>query len=136
MKTTASGECAHAEGRNTVASGSCSHAEGRDTVASGYASHASGLGTIASGIRQMAIGQYNKENQNAWFIIGNGNQDKDTKEITRSNVFEVLKDGNTIVAANIYASGIISDDSKLITVGEAKAMIQAYINDAILGGAW
>lgn len=98
----ASGEYAHAEGTNTVANGTSSHTEGRDTRASGENSHAEGFGTVAShfgshsegyqtrtsAIHQHVGGQYNADNLNALFIIGNGNSDTD-----RKNSFEVLYNG-------------------------------------------
>lgn len=48
-KSSALGQCAHAEGCSTEAAGECSHAEGTDTKASGSSSHAEGYKTQAVG---------------------------------------------------------------------------------------
>lgn len=90
--TIASGDYSHAEGRVTTASGYASHAEGGYTTASGYYSHAGGYGTIASAKVQTAIGQYNAEDTNALFIVGNG-----TTSSSRSNAFTVKLDGSATV---------------------------------------
>ena len=82
-KGSATGASAHSEGKDTLASGKASHAEGQDTVANGKASHAGGIGTIAKEDGQTVIGRYNKDNENALFIIGNGT------EGSRENAFEV-----------------------------------------------
>lgn len=90
--TTASGEYAHTEGTSNTASGTNSHTEGRDTRASGENSHAEGFGTRATHDNQHVGGQFNADNGNALFIIGNGTSDTD-----RKNAFEVLKDGRAKV---------------------------------------
>ena len=46
---TATGDCSHAEGRQTSAYGYYSHSEGSDTCANGVSSHAEGNGTTAGG---------------------------------------------------------------------------------------
>ena len=79
--TVASGKRAHAEGQKTTASGDRSHAEGEDTVASAHAAHAGGLGTIASMEAQTAIGKYNEEVVDAVFIIGNGTDSENRKNL-------------------------------------------------------
>ena len=105
---------AHAEGYNTKATGHSSHAEGRETLASGYASHASGRGTIASGQHQTAIGQFNKENSDALFIVGNGSSLTD-----RNNAFEVLKNGTALVGGKQIAT---TDQVGMKEVGRIELM--------------
>lgn len=82
----------HSEGYNTKANGESSHAEGAWTIASGNNSHAGGIGTKATGDNQTVIGEYNIEDPNSLFIIGNG-----TDEDTRSNAFVVDQDGSIYV---------------------------------------
>ena len=53
---TASGDYAHAEGKNTYASGDYAHVEGESTTASGNYSHAEGFLTTASGLGSHAQG--------------------------------------------------------------------------------
>lgn len=77
----------HAEGNVTTASGSGSHAEGENTVASGDFSHAGGVNTIAAGYAQTAIGYYNTERRDSYFIVGNGSGS------IRSNAFRIYDDG-------------------------------------------
>lgn len=50
-----------------------------------------GKGTRASSKAQISAGEYNKENPDALFIVGNG-----TSDTARSNAFEVLKDGTIL----------------------------------------
>ena len=83
----AEGAHAHAEGYNTLAIGENAHAEGKDTVASGDYSHAGGIGTIASAEAQTAVGQYNAEDSNAIFIVGNGKNESE-----RHNAFTINKE--------------------------------------------
>jgi hypothetical protein len=91
--STASGKIApHAEGYNTLASGDYSHSEGKNTVASGTCSHAGGLGTVAKARAQTVVGTYNSDNDNALLIVGKG-----ASVNSRSNAFEVLKDGSVTI---------------------------------------
>jgi len=92
--TKSTGEAAHAEGYETVADYRA-HSEGEYTKASGRASHAGGTHTIASGASQTAIGKYNKKDNNALFIVGNGTADGDDY---RSNAFVVNQDGTATIA--------------------------------------
>lgn len=114
--TTASGTCAHAEGSRednsgtitqTQATGEASHAEGMGTIASGKASHSGGLGTNATQQAQTAIGQYNSVKTNTLFEVGNG-----SNRSSRSNAFEVYKNGDVNVSGDIKKNG-----SPYITIG-------------------
>lgn len=107
--TTASGTCAHAEGSRednsgtitqTQATGEASHAEGMGTLASGKASHSGGLGTNATQQAQTAIGQYNSVKTNTLFEVGNG-----SNRSSRSNAFEVYKNGDVNVSGDIKKNG-------------------------------
>ena len=99
--TQATGMHSHAEGSYTIAEGENSHAEGGNTKASHSNSHAEGYKTKTSYYNQHVGGQYNKDNVNALFIVGNGES-----EDTRSNAFEVLKDGR----AKVQSAPTESDD--------------------------
>ena len=90
--TTASSMSSHAEGSGTTASGLLSHAEGSSTTASGYASHAQNASTTAAYEYQTAMGILNNNKSNTLLEIGNG-----TPSSTRSNAFEVYKDGHAEV---------------------------------------
>lgn len=96
------GDFAHAEGKNTTARGVGSHTEGIDTEAIGQASHASGLGTIASADNQTAIGQYNAEDANAIFIVGNGKNGNE-----RHNAFTINKEDGS---ANFFGNIILTEN--------------------------
>ena len=84
--TLAEGVSSHAEGWKTQALNEGAHAQGYETVASGEASFAGGYGTIASQNFQTALGTYNEEDEDALFIVGNG----DNEDI-RSNAFVIDK---------------------------------------------
>lgn len=125
--TVASANYAHAEGSGATASGATSHAEGSRTTASGGASHAEGINTTASGRfshagggsskalndysfahgedvstsakHQAVFGVYNVDDEDALFIVGNGELGLTEQESTKSNAFVVKKDG-TIYGGN------------------------------------
>lgn len=99
-------------------------AEGYNTAALGAYSHAGGYGTIASGTARTAIGQYNLEDPNAFFIVGDGDGDSTNM---RSNAFKVVGKTDTtqaeayvgdrvvLTAANKFTS---DDKGKLVIVGD------------------
>lgn len=91
LGSTASGNASHAEGSRSVASGQSSHSEGIQTTASHDGSHSEGYQTRTSAMNQHVGGQYNADNSNALFIIGNGT------ETNRKNAFAVLADGRVKV---------------------------------------
>ena len=102
-QTFSSGSYSHAEGNYTTASGEYSHAEGAGTIASGFASHAEGVGTIASANYQHVAGKYNRtsSNENDLFIIGNG-----TNVLNRKNIL-VASTSSLTVSGSILVSGSI-----------------------------
>ena len=75
----------HAEGSGTKATGVGSHSEGMSTEAKGKCSHAEGMGTIASGEAQHVSGKYNRQNEEALFIIGDGTSDTDRRNVMSVN---------------------------------------------------
>ena len=89
----------HAEGSGTTASGGHSHAEGENTTASGMDSHAQNYGTIAGSNYQTAIGQYNDNQTDTAFEIGNG-----TSSSARSNAFDVAWGGEARLALDTAAT--------------------------------
>jgi hypothetical protein len=125
-RTTASSNYSHAEGSNTTASGDSSHAEGGNTTASGDTSHAEGCYTIASSKYQHVQGKYNIEDTTETYahIVGNG-----TSTSARSNAHTLDWDGNAWFAGNITLG---TANSQVATISD----IQAYIDEAILGGSW
>ncbi len=108
LKTESSNSASHAEGYQTHAIGNTSHAEGSNTWAIGQCSHAGGMYSSASGKNsfahgenvkasrdgQAAFGQYNLEDSNSLFIVGNGTSDYVGN---RKNAFQVLTDGRAKV---------------------------------------
>lgn len=57
----------------------------------------------------MTIGTFN-EKKDAMFVVGNGNQSS-SDVITRSNAFEVYKNGNAIIQNNLTVGGTINSSS-------------------------
>lgn len=158
--TTASGDLSHAEGFMSTASGETSHTEGALSISSGYASHAEGCTTAsgdyshaenawttasgdyshaegewvtASSECQHVQGKYNVDDSNGTYahIVGNG------ADGALSNAHTLDWSGNAWFAGDVYVgstSGTNKDEgsSKLVT----EAAMEAYINEAILGGEW
>ena len=106
-------DCAHAEGRSSEANGDQSHAEGFFSVASGQAahaegwstqalkggSHASGMGTKATRTGQTVVGIANKQDDEAIFIVGNGDYDITNNKVVvkkESNALVVRKNGDVL----------------------------------------
>lgn len=129
----------HAQGYYCSAGGFWSHAEGENTATFGTGSHAEGYHTVAGSGYQHVQGKYNIEDQQEQYahIVGNGWQDEDSWEEIRSNIHTLDWDGNAWFAGDVYvgsSSGVNRDEGsqKLIT----QADMEAYVNEAILGGAW
>jgi hypothetical protein len=97
--TTASADGATAMGNGSTASGVNSIAGGYNTQASGAVSTAIGTNTQATQQAQLATGKYNKTNNNALVMVGNG-----TSGSARSNALEVLLNGD-VVAGNEIIDG-------------------------------
>lgn len=83
-------------------------------TASGKASHVSGIGTQATAEAQTVVGKHNAEDNNALFIVGNG-EDTDN----RNNAF-VVKSDNTAELNNVKIATVndIPDTSKFVTNSE------------------
>jgi len=82
------GKYSHAQNRGTLASGDYSTAQGVETQARHEGSSASGLGTRTSADNQTVVGQYNSDDSNALYIVGNGSSNSN-----RSNAFTVSNTG-------------------------------------------
>lgn len=93
----AKGSYSHAEGYGTIAEGSKAHAEGDGTQALHEASHAGGFHTITGRKNQTVIGEWNRPNTNALFVIGGGTED------LPKNLFVVDVDGAHDGSGNYYA---------------------------------
>ena len=124
--TNANGSRSHAEGEQTIAQGSHSHAEGMLSKTIGDFSHAEGYNCVAdaayshaggnesaalypysfahgNGIQVLngaAVGNYNVQNPNDLFQVGNG-----SSSTSRSNAFRVTKDGTAIANKFELADG-------------------------------
>lgn len=87
-ETHSDGWAASSEGQGTQANGDRSHAGGHYSYANHTDSFVHGRGLNTSKARQAVFGEYNKDNANALFLVGNGVKD------ARSNTFEAIsKDG-------------------------------------------
>ena len=91
---TVNGADAHGEGWGNTADAPASHVEGGlcQTYPNATYGHAGGKGCIANAMAQRVVGTYNKLNDKALFIVGNG-----TSDTNRSNAFEVYRDGSITI---------------------------------------
>ena len=137
------GAYSHAEGLYTIASASYSHAEGESTITIGLYSHAAGLGTISSGSHQNVVGRYNKQgNDTALFIIGNGANNSDRRDLAIFNIngVEILKP----VTASLISGSLFGTASFAATASNAfsasYAVTASNINtleqDVYMTGSW
>lgn len=89
----AAGKYSHVEGffTNVLANAEAGHAEGYGTEVKHSYSHAAGKFTKTSREAQTVVGEYNENNEKAYFIVGGGSSD------APKNLFAVTKenDGNT-----------------------------------------
>lgn len=102
----ATSDFAVATGYYTIASGTGSFAGGVRSEASG--AHACAIGTdlIAGQVYQAVFGCANKDEQDTIFIVGNGTPAINEADPTRSNAFEIYKDGR----AKVYGTPKDSTD--------------------------
>lgn len=133
-QTTATGSGSHAEGNATYAKGDYSHVEGGSTTAEGYYSHAQGNYTTAKGDRSTAAGKNTIAGYNDQFVLGyyNDNREDNLFEIgngdynSRSNAFEVDKDGNLTVSGTITdgEGNVLTDLTNYIQKSETPGFIR------------
>ena len=102
----ATGENAFALGNGTAAGGNFSIAGGTKSTTSHENSVAVGNNVNTSADNQVVLGAYNKENENAALIIGNG-PDSDNKK----NILEVSKNGNINATGKLDVAGDISSSN-------------------------
>ena len=129
--TEARGKYSHAEGYRTIADTDYSHAEGWNTYAQGYASHAGGTGTFAGFGNQTAIGQYNDNQTDSLFEIGNG-----TSDTNRSNAFRVTKEGDVYSCGDIVPGKITGIANLIYPVGSIYMSTNATSPATLFGGTW
>lgn len=129
--TEAKGKYSHAEGYGTVAATDYSHAEGWHTNAQGYASHAGGTGTFAGFGNQTAIGQYNDNQTDSLFEIGNG-----TSDTNRSNAFRVTKEGDVYSCGDIVPGKITGIANLIYPIGAIYMSVNSTPPEALFGGTW
>lgn len=148
-------DCTHAEGRSTEANGDQSHAEGLFSVASGQAahaegwstqalkggSHASGMGTKATRTGQTVVGIANKQDDEAIFIVGNGDYEiTDNKVVVtkESNALVVRKNGDVLAnGQNVLTSVPIASStvSGTIKVGSGLSISDGVLSATGGGGS-
>ena len=102
----ATGENAFALGNGTAAGGNFSIAGGTKSTTSHENSVAVGNNVNTSADNQVVLGAYNKENENAALIIGNG-PDSDNKK----NILEVSKNGDINATGKLDVAGDISSSN-------------------------
>lgn len=114
----AAGENAFAIGKNTEASGKFSIAGGTESKAGHENSVAIGDHVNTSAANQVVFGAYNKENENAALIIGNGDKSTGKNILEISKVGDINATGKLDVAGNISSSngGITLEKNGFITV--------------------
>lgn len=102
--TNANGLGSHAEGLNTTTTGPWSHAAGNNTEAIGTASFAAGLSTIATRNYQVAIGEWNTNNNNtSLFVIGNGQAGGASRsDLALFNSESIIFKKDTIISSSLY----------------------------------
>ena len=110
--TSYSGDYSVASGVYSVASGYHSVASGSYSVASGYYSVALNARTNAKGTYQTVVGVYNADDNNAYFIVGNGSSDT-----ARSNAMTVSKTG--VVTANTFKGALQGNADSATKVNNA-----------------
>lgn len=89
-----------AAGCSTTASGTAAVALGNTSTAKAANSFASGLGTIAAAPNQAVFGQYNKEDADALFVVGNGSGGEAAK---RANLMWLTSQGY-LHATKVYGA--------------------------------
>jgi hypothetical protein len=112
-QTLRAGYAGHAEGTgNTALFG---HAEGNNSVAFGSYSHAEGVGTIAVADGQHTSGKFNaiSTNPEDLFIIGNGVDNNNRKNILTVSTSSVVVSGSILVSGSLIPNtdGISSTSS-------------------------
>ncbi|MBR4266334.1 MAG: tail fiber domain-containing protein [Bacteroidales bacterium] len=85
---------------------------GRAITISGRQIFAFGIGLSSSTDNQLLCGKYNKKNDDALFIVGNGTGKDETN---RTNVFEVLKTGNATLSGTLNGSSDVRLKSHIST---------------------
>ena len=127
-RSKASGSYSFAEGCFTEASGDYSHAGGYDSVAEGVYSFAHGEAVNATARNQTVFGTYNEQNDDALFIIGNGEYVPmiPNSTIIHRNAFEVMKNGDV----NVQRSLKVNNGKTVATINDV-----ADLKDELLNGA-
>lgn len=113
-----------AEGEGTYVGADYAHAAGLKTQALSKYSFAAGEGTKTMAKRQMAVGHYNAQDNDAYFIVGNGTSDE-----ARSNVFTVRSD-----AAYMNGSKIVNEtklNSEVNTLNQIIIEKESTLNKTI-----
>lgn len=140
-RTSSDATAAHAEGHNAEALGSSSHAEGTHTIVRSHSGHVQGSYNVDDTERKYA------------HMVGNGNNLN-----ARSNAHTLDWDGNAWFAGDVYVgstSGTNKDEgSKILATQEyvqaqiqaavqaalanvlTREQMEAYVEEAILGGEW
>ena len=114
---TVNGTFASYWGNPSEVSGDYSTAFGQETTASGENATAFGSHTIAQGANSLAIGKFNLADDNSLFIIGNG-----TDTNNRKNVVDILADHIKLnqpvtISSNLSVTDAINTNAAIISNG-------------------
>lgn len=109
---------------NNQASGDYSHVGGTNSEASGKASFTHGINLKATAQAQAVFGQFNEQNDNALFIVGNGTYSN------HNNAFEVLDTGSaTLQTQGTTDNSLVINKTLNNKVSEINNSITAITED-------
>lgn len=120
QNNTVNGNGASVHGKGHNVDGEAAAVFGINNVVSGRAASTFGIGLQANAPTQTVIGKYNKENADAYFIIGAGQGSATDK---RKNILEVTPTqaniNGTLVSKTIHATGSITNGTAVATGSNA-----------------
>ena len=120
-QTLKAGYASHAEGSSNIAV--FGHAEGYGNIAFGSYSHAEGIGTIAVADGQHTSGRYNRTSSNPddLFIIGNGDDNSNRKDILLVSTSSLVVSGSILVSGSIVPNVPVGSTTSSFNLGSPTA---------------
>lgn len=120
------GDYSFTEGYSATAVGNYSHAGGEASQAKGVGSFAHGQRVTADADYQATFGTHNEVNNTAAFVVGNG-----ANSTSKSNAFEVQKNGNAFVKNDLYVGGTGSTQAsaKQVATKDSVTTMEQRINN-------
>lgn len=109
----------HVEGQSNKVNGIGNHVEGLENQVQGNYNHVNGTGLIVSGNYQTVIGKYNRDNSDAIFIIGSGQNGSPLNLLEVSNTNITFK-GQALAAP----SDIVNSIQQLHISGNGSTAVQ------------